>query len=284
MKKFGVIGFPLSHSLSPQMHNAAFRELAIEAVYEKYEIPAENFEVTMPLLKHAGYSGFNVTIPHKSRILTYMDEIDADAAAIGAMNTVVIRQERWIGFNTDIAGFISPLLEMNKTIGSVLVLGTGGAARAVIFALIKYIKPKKLTVAGRNTDKTGKICDHFYAAAGETVLVPAALNEVRDQTDRYHLIVNATPLGMYPDSEQTPLPGLKSLREKAIVYDLVYNPVKTRLLRDAEKSGNDVFILNGLEMLLQQAALSFRLWTKKEMPLATVRKSLLETLNDRNEK
>jgi shikimate dehydrogenase len=278
MKKFGVIGFPLSHSLSPQIHNTAFQALAIDAVYEKYEIAPADFDSAIRQFKRQEYGGFNVTIPHKSRILTYMDEIDTDAAAVGAMNTVVITRNRWCGFNTDIAGFLSPLLEMKRPIGRSLVLGTGGAARAVIFALMKYINPGQIVIAGRNAAKATILCNTFRKSNSEIELLPQLLADAASQTDKFDLIINTTPVGTNPDKDRTPLPGLIKLKKNAIVYDLVYNPSKSRLLQEAEKAGEGVTLINGLEMLLQQAARSFYLWTGKEMPLTPVRQSLLKAL------
>jgi len=278
MKKYGVIGYPLSHSLSPQMHNTAFQVLRMDAVYEKVEITPESFDGTIRRFKQDSYSGFNVTIPHKTRILDFMDEVDADAAAVGAMNTVVIGEGRWAGYNTDIAAFAAPLVKRKTEIKRVLVLGNGGAARAVIFALIKYIEPEHLTIAGRDLSKAVRLCDHFRPSAVQTILQAGEIAAVEPETCGYDLIVNTTPLGMTPQRAETPLPGLRKLKNNSIVYDLIYNPAKTRLLKEAEKKGKDVVIINGLEMLLQQAAHSFRLWTGQEMPLDPVRDSLLSAL------
>jgi shikimate dehydrogenase len=278
MKKFAVIGYPLSHSLSPQMHNTAFRVLNMDAHYEKLEIAPDSFDETIRRFKEDTYSGFNVTIPHKTRILDYMDEVDSDAAAVGAMNTVVIGDGHWTGYNTDIAGFTAPLAERKAEIKRVLILGNGGAARAVIYALIKYISADHISVAGRDLSKPAQLCEHFRPSALATLLQPLQFTAAEKETDGYDLIVNTTPLGMAPRITGTPLPGLKKLKKNSIVYDLIYNPAKTRLLMEAEKAGKDIVTINGLEMLLQQAAHSFRLWTGQEMPLAPVRQSLLTAL------
>jgi len=278
MKKFAVIGYPLSHSLSPQMHNTAFRVLNMDAHYEKLEIAPDSFDETIRRFKEDTYSGFNVTIPHKTRILDYMDAVDTDAARVGAMNTVVIGDGHWTGYNTDIAGFIAPLAERKAEIKRVLILGNGGAARAVIYALIKYISADYIAVAGRDLSKPAQLCEHFRPSAVDTLLQPLQFTAAEKETDGYDLIVNTTPLGMAPRTTGTPLPGLKKLKKSSIVYDLIYNPAKTRLLMEAEKAGKDIVTINGLEMLLQQAAHSFRLWTGQEMPLDPVRQALLSAL------
>ena len=154
MKQYGVIGYPLKHSLSPLIHNYAIQKLHIDASYQKLELQPEHFERSIAELKKSEISGFNVTIPFKELIIPFVDDIDADATALGAVNTIIVTGGRWQACNTDVAGFIAPLKVLNRTFTRCLVLGAGGAARAVIFALGHYSKPEEITIAARDKDKS----------------------------------------------------------------------------------------------------------------------------------
>ncbi len=275
MQKFGVIGYPLTHSLSPQIHNHAFQILKIDAVYEKIEISPESFNESINELKSGGYSGFNITIPYKLKIMSLLDEIDSDARTIGAVNTIVRKENKWIGYNTDVSGFLTPLLEFKNLLLNCLVLGTGGAARAVIFALARYLQPQSITIAGRNLEKAANLSTEFGSLFEMIHLDHRPLNGAESILSKFNLIINSTPLGTFPKIDQTPLLTIINLREQTIVYDLVYNPLETKLLKDARRAGKNIFLINGMEMLLQQAASAFKLWTNEEMPIANVRDYIL---------
>jgi shikimate dehydrogenase len=275
MKKFGVIGYPLTHSLSPQIHNYAFQNLHIDATYEKIEIFPADFDKSILRLKQSDLSGFNVTIPFKNQVIDLLDEVDHDATVVGAVNTVVAQGDRWLGYNTDIAGFIFPLRNTGRHFRKCLVLGTGGAARAVIYALGNYYVPGEIMIAGRDIKKAGDLCTHFRSYMNGTTLNHCAIDNVYERLQDFDLIVNVTPLGTFPAIESSVLPDLVNLKEGVVVYDLVYNPIKTKLLQDAEKAGKDVVLLNGMEMLLRQAAYSFKIWTGEEMPIDRVRNTII---------
>jgi shikimate dehydrogenase len=275
MKKFAVIGYPLTHSLSPQIHNFAFQNLHIDATYEKIEILPADFDKSILRLKQSDISGFNVTIPFKNQVIGLLDEVDQDAAVVGAVNTVVAHGNHWLGYNTDIAGFIFPLRNTGQHFRKCLVLGTGGAARAVIYALGRYYVPGEIMIAGRDIKKAEDLCAHFRSYINDTTLNHCSIDDVYLRLQDFDLIVNVTPLGTFPAVEGSVLPDLVNLRAGVVVYDLVYNPIKTRLLRDAEKTGKDVVILNGIEMLLRQAAYSFKIWTGEEMPIDRVRNNII---------
>ncbi len=276
MQKFGVIGYPLTHSLSPQIHNHAFKILKINAAYEKIEIPPESFNESISEIKSGGYGGFNITIPYKLKIMSFLDEIDSDAKIIGAVNTIVRKENKWVGYNTDVYGFIAPLLEFKNRLLNCLVLGTGGAARAVIFALARYLQPQSITIAGRNPEKAANLSTEFGSLFEMIHLGHRSLNGAESILSEFNLIINTTPLGTFPNIEQTPLPTIMNLTEQTIVYDLVYNPLETKLLKVAGRAGKNIFLINGMEMLLQQAASAFKLWTNEEMPIAQVREYILE--------
>jgi len=154
MQKFGVIGYPLAHSLSPQIHNFAFRKLKIDATYEKIEIDPKNFDESINHLRDCGYNGLNITIPYKLKIMSFLDEIDSDAKAVGAVNTIVKKRDKWIGYNTDVNGFLSPIIDLKDRITDCLVLGAGGAARAIVFTLAKYFEANVVTIAGRTMEES----------------------------------------------------------------------------------------------------------------------------------
>jgi shikimate dehydrogenase len=281
MQKFAVIGYPLTHTLSPQIHNYAFQKLKIDAIYEKIEISPENFKKEVLDLKNGEYSGLNVTIPHKLNIMSFLDEIDTDAESIGAVNTIVRKENKWIGHNTDVEGFLTPLLEFKDRLVNCLILGTGGAARAVIFALAKYIDPRSITIAGRNPEKSTNLCNEFGQHFDRIHLNHRPLVGTDSILPEFNLIVNTTPLGTFPDIEQSPLTKMMILSEQTIVYDLVYNPLETKFQKDAKTAGKEIVLINGMDMLIQQAASAFKLWTNQEMPVDEVHEYILNLKNMR---
>jgi shikimate dehydrogenase len=275
MQKFGVIGYPLTHSLSPDIHNYAFQKLKIDASYKKIEISQKNFKKEIRDLKSSGMNGLNITIPYKLKIISFLDQIDSDAQTIGAVNTIVKKDNRWIGYNTDVVGFLTPLLDFKNKVEKCLVLGTGGASRAVIYTLSKYFEPQVITVAGRNPEKSALLSSEFSSLFKNIRIDHRTLTDSKQILPDYNLIVNTTPLGMFPDVDQTPLPTMNMLTPKTIVYDLVYNPIRTKLLSDAVDAGKDIVVINGMEMLIQQAAGSFKLWTHQDMPVDEVREFII---------
>lgn len=275
--RLAVIGHPVAHSLSPRIHNAALRALGREPVYEAVDIPAGELEARFTRLLRDGFEGFNVTIPHKERIVPLLDRLDASALRVGAVNTVRVDHSEGrpvtIGYNTDIAGFVGPLAPHRDRLrgGSVLVWGAGGAARAVIAGVHEALDPAVITVAARRTEAALELARDLARAGGDRVVAvewPAPPHAV----DAHDLLVNTTPLGMHPHPEGTPAPDGLGLRRGQVVYDLVYRPRRTRLLADALAAGADP--IGGLPMLIGQAAVAFRLWTGVDMPLDAVHEAL----------
>jgi shikimate dehydrogenase len=275
MQKFGVIGYPLTHSLSPQIHNFAFRKLKIDAEYEKIEIEPKNFAEAVNHLKNHGYNGLNITIPYKLKIMSFLDEIDSDAKAIGAVNTILKKGDKWVGHNTDVNGFMSPIIDLKDRITDCLVLGTGGAARAVIFTMAKYFEPRIITIAGRSFEKSVSLSSEFGSLFEMVQFESTTLTDAESIINRFNIIVNSTPLGTFPNIDQTPLTNLSNLSKQTIVYDLVYNPLKTKFLKNAGSIGKEIILINGMDMLIQQAASAFKLWTNTEMPVDDVKKHIL---------
>ena len=276
LQKYGVIGFPLTHSLSPHIHNFVFKKLHIHATYDKIEIDPDHFAGSIEHIKSAGYSGLNITIPYKLKIMPFLDEIDNDAKIIGAVNTIKKKEQIWIGYNTDVHGFLAPIIDFKENINHCLVLGTGGASRAVIYTLAKYLEPKSITIAGRNPQKTTNLKAEFSSLFNLIQIKDHSFTELESILSEFNLIVNTTPLGTFPDVNRTPLPQLTYLPDHTIVYDLVYNPVESKLLKDAALAGEKIICINGMEMLIQQAAGSFNLWTGLNMPVNDVREHLFK--------
>jgi shikimate dehydrogenase len=270
----GLIGFPLAHSITPKIYGAVFPAMGIDATCEAWVTPPEALAETVARLRQPGYYGTNVTVPHKQTIMSLLDDIDPVAERIGAVNCVVARNGRLTGHNTDLYGFMRSLEEAGFTPKgtSVLLLGAGGAARAVAIGLADA-GVHRLVIAGRSRERTGSAMASMPlgdALTGEAVGFDddafAALCHDAD------LVVNCTPVGMVHTAEenQSPLP-VALIRQGAWIYDLVYNPPETVLLREAK--GRGAHVIPGLEMLIYQGAESIRLYTGREPPLDIMREA-----------
>lgn len=255
----GLMGWPVSHSFSPAMHNAAAAALGLNLVYVPLPTPPDRVAEAVRGLRALGFLGANVTIPHKQAVLPLLDEIDAGARATGAVNTIVVRDGQLRGANTDITGFSQDLQALGVPVAGrrALILGAGGSARAVAYAL--GMAGATVTVLARRPAQA-----HRLAADLAPFLPPAHTPRV-DSWDALaahaaaDLIVNTTPLGMNPHDDASPWPRALPLPPHAFVYDLVYNPPCTPLLHLAARAG--ISHANGLGMLLRQGAAAFTLWT-----------------------
>lgn len=258
--KLGIIGNPLSHSVSPIMQIEALKSVNLTGSYEKFEIQTNEIEKYLNFFIENNFTGFNVTIPHKIEIMKYLTEIDATALKIGAVNTVKINFDGSTkGYNTDIYGFIQGVNGKIQTIKNATVLGCGGAALAVVFGLEK-LGCKYVTVAVRNISKGEKFVSDLKNKTDMEFIVKdiSSLNIVED-TD---ILINATPLGMSGNNEnEIPigLNALKMAKKTMLIYDLIYNPSKTLLLEMAADMGFQ--FVNGLDMLVYQGAKAFEIWT-----------------------
>lgn len=254
---YGVVGYPIGHSLSPRMHNAAMKAAGRDAVYLPFEVESdlEGFvrDMIHPRTRRIDWNfrGLSVTIPHKLEVIKYLDEIDPLARRIGAVNTVVVESERLVGYNTDVTGAMKPLDAIFDVHGArVAVLGAGGAARAICFGLAE--RGAAMKIYGRDVQKLSLL-------AADLELPTAPLWSFTGVAD---VVINCTPVGMHGHSEdRSPVPRW-SLRGVKLVYDLVYNPIETELLKDAGQMG--CLTLGGGAMLAAQAAEQYRLWTGEE--------------------
>ncbi len=273
-----LLGDPVAHSLSPRIHNAAFRHQGVNMVYLAARVTRAHLPAAVAGLRALGAAGANVTTPHKEAVAAMMDTLSAEAEAVGAVNTIVCRSEagavRLHGDNTDVAGFLAPLHTFAGRLrgAPMTVLGAGGAARAVVYALLTTFAPARLTVAARDPAKAARLAEAFAAHDPSGALRAAAWDEAGAAVRTSRLLVNATPVGMHPLDTQTPWPRAADFGPGQIVYDLVYNPGTTRLLREAAARGATT--LGGLEMLIGQAAAAYRQWTRRPFPDAVVRAAL----------
>lgn len=274
-----LLGFPVAHSLSPLIHNAAFRAQGLNGRYAAAPVRPGDLPAAVEGIKALGIAGANVTIPHKSAVLPLVDALSPQAQAVGAVNTLVVRTSgaappALYGDNTDVAGFLQPLLPHAGVLqeAPMLIFGAGGAARAVAYALLTTFRPRRLTLAVRTPSKAEALARDLAAHDPAGALRVAPLQDAAPDVRGSVLLVNATPLGTTPDVRATPWPHADDFAEGQIAYDLVYNPEETRFLRDAAARGADV--LGGMEMLIGQAAASYVQWTGQKMPVEAVREAL----------
>jgi len=264
----GLIGHPIKHSFSPFIQNYALDVLNLDYVYLPFDVPVENLKNAVNSVLALGMKGLNVTLPHKEKIIKHLDELSEEASIIGAVNTVVNDHGKLMGYNTDAFGIIETLNPFkDKITGSkVSVIGAGGSARAVIYTLLRHFKPDEINVINRTQQRADTLVNDFsvkmrYDCFRTYELFPPDNVETLSSSK---LIVNATTIGMFPDVEDTVTDLDESFNEDQIIFDLIYNPTKTKLLQLAESQGAK--IVGGLKMLISQAAKSFELWTGVEMP------------------
>ncbi len=258
MIQLGLIGYPLGHSLSPKIHAAALKACGLDGVYSLFPIAPDDKQGLKDLLarvRSGEITGLNVTIPHKQNVIELMDELTSTAQAIGAVNTIYMRENKLIGDNTDAPGFLADLKRVSNSAFSLqpsaLILGAGGSARAVVYALCN--DGWNVTIAARRIEQAQQLTSSF----SNYQLPITTLSNFPLST--FHLLVNTTPLGMTPNTETSPLPENAVLSKGTFIYDLVYNPRETKLVRDARALGLNAS--TGLGMLVEQAALAFETWT-----------------------
>lgn len=266
-KLYGLLGKSLSHSISPALHNNAFRELGINAEYLMLESKDKDLEEYINSLKSLGFAGWNVTIPYKETIIPYLNGFSSLARASGAVNTVLNRRGRLTGYNTDVIGFQRQLEESGCNLKNkkAAVIGAGGAARAVIAALIQ-LNAAEITIINRTVENAEKLAGLFREENSKQNFDFCSLKEQEyaEPVKEADLVVDTTPVGMYSNNIKNKIViNPDYLHKEQLVIDLVYNPLKTKILKEAEKRGAQIG--NGLPTLIYQAEASFKLWTT-EMP------------------
>lgn len=278
-KLLGIIGDPVSHSMSPVMQNAAIAHLGLNYIYLPFPVKTENLSKVLDGFYNIGLIGFNVTIPHKQSVMPFLTEITENAKLIGAVNTVLRTENGWKGTNTDIDGFIAPLKQLNRDWSQIcpIILGNGGAARAVVVGCFELGSPE-IHVIGRNQNNL----DHFYQSWQNTpvqsVLKVHTWDKLLGLVSSSELIINTTPVGMHPDTNQSPitLHIIDNIKQNAIAYDLIYIPRTTLLLQQAQERG--AITIDGTEMLVQQGAAALQIWVNQTAPVEIMRTTLLRKL------
>jgi shikimate dehydrogenase len=245
------------------MHNYAFREQGLDYEYSLKEVPPDRLKDAVESLREPDVIGANVTIPHKKKITGYLDEVTPEAGNIGAVNTVFKKKETLIGTNTDASGGIRALKEVYEDLGRaiVLILGAGGASRALSYKLAPNVS--ELTILNRTGSKALDLAEYLTEKTGVQV-IGGGLEELEKRIKETDILINATPVGMNTNKQSSPVPS-EVLHSDLLVYDLVYNPVKTKLLKEAEKKGCKV--LSGVKMLVYQGALAYEIWTGRQPPV-----------------
>lgn len=274
----GVLGDPIGHTSSPAMHNAAIAAMGLDYAYVAFHVRPDALGSAIEGMRALQIAGLNVTVPHKQGVMAHLDEVSDEAVAIGAVNTVVNRQGRLVGYNTDAFGILESLKRdggLERLPAQVALLGAGGAARAILYALLEREEVEQILLLNRtrskaeslagDLDRNGRVC------VGE--MDSSAVAEV-------DLLINSTSVGMYPHEEGSPLADPSVLHANMLVADIVYKPLKTRLMKQAEAAGARA--INGLGMLAWQGARSFELWTGSAPPVDVMTAAALERVKDGN--
>ncbi len=270
-----LLGDPVSHSLSPRMHAAAFAACGLPWAYVAFRVRWEDLREAVAGLRALGFEGANLTIPHKVAALALVDEVDASARRCGAVNTLVFRGGRVVGHNTDVSGVRRALREEGLDLrgARAVVLGAGGAARAACAALGE-LGAERVVVLARRLPAAEAVCEFMGREFPATAFEPLPLEEetLRSALRGAHLLVNATPVGMHPDEEGCLVGSAEWLRPQLVVFDMVYNPARTRLVRLAEAAGARA--VGGLAMLVHQGAEAFELWTGRPAPVDAMKRAV----------
>jgi len=275
-KIYGVIGDPIDHTLSPLMFNAAFKQMDMDCVYVPFKVDKKSLGKAIDGMRSLNIAGLNVTIPHKINVMKLLDEVDGSARRMGAVNTIVNKAGKLEGFNTDGYGFLYALDRQRIEVKgrNVTVIGAGGASKAIVWVLAE--NGAAITILNRTLDKArelARLATHSPGPGIEALELNA--DNLARSIKKAEILVNTTSIGMSPDAGLSPLPA-ELLKGGMTVFDIVYNPLKTKLLSDAETAG--CRIVEGIHMLAGQAALSFEKWTGKKAPVELMTMTAMENL------
>ena len=279
----GIIGYPIGHSMSPVFQQAALDACGVDAQYVAYQVASDEVGEFVNGLRQPGIMGINVTVPHKEAVIPFLDEIDDWATEAGAVNTIVNRQGCLTGHNTDGYGFLRALQEgadFEPRSRRTLILGAGGAARGVVLALARE-SVGDLTIANRTPERAENLTQLARGRGITAQAIPLSGPDLAQASATAELIVNCTTIGMThgPGEDETPLPGA-AIPSTALVYDLVYNPLETRLLREAAQAGAKT--LGGIQMLVYQGAESFEMWLDRPAPVPVMLEAATQAMQSRS--
>ena len=272
----GIIGDPIEHTVSPAMHNAAFKNKGVDYLYLPFRVNRQELGKAIEGMRALNIRGLNVTIPHKVAAIQFLDELDHLADRIGAVNTIVNDNGVLTGYNTDATGFLQALLEkgIEPKGKKVVILGAGGASRAISFILAE--RGSSLVILNRTWDKA-KICADRISQIlrGEAMALKLDRENLAAALSQADILINATSVGMSPNINETPVTS-NLLKPGLVVFDIVYNPIKTRLQKEAEAAGATV--ISGLDMLVWQGALAFEKWTGQQAPVDLMKREVIKVL------
>lgn len=275
-----IIGYPIEHTMSPIMHNAALRELKLNCIYLAFNIHPDNLNLAVGGFKALNIMGINVTIPFKQKILKYLDEIEPIAQKIGAVNTIKNDEGYLIGKNTDAEGAMKALLDVGYSISGkkILLLGAGGAARALAYILAE--EANKIVIANRTEKRAIKLAKELKTIFSTNIEGKNNSRSVlKNESKKADILINTTSIGMHPNHQLSPIPA-EFLHEGLFVFDVIYNPLKTRLIKDASAKGCQT--LGGLDMLVNQGALAFEWWTNKKPNIGLMKNIVIEFLGKKS--
>jgi shikimate dehydrogenase len=276
VKICGIIGDPIEHTMSPAMHNAAFYKLGLDYVFVPFLVKKEGLRQAIDGVRGLNIRGLGVTIPHKVAVMQYLDQIDDLAQKIGAVNILVNDNGTLTGYNTDAGGFLRALLErgIEPKGKMVAILGAGGASRAISFVLAE--RGANLIILNRTWDKAIELADRVARSFGNKIeALPLDKENLTKALGRADIMMNCTNVGMHPHVSET-LVTANQLKSDMIVFDTVYNPIKTQLLKEAEKAGATT--ISGVEMLVWQGVLAFEMWTHHKAPVEVMREAVIKML------
>lgn len=278
----GVIGHPVSHSVSPQMHNAAFREQKMNCFYAAFAVHPADLGQAIAGMRALGIAGLNVTIPHKEAVMDHLDEVAPSARQVGAVNTIVNRKGKLIGYNTDGWGFISSLEEQGvRLVGRrAVILGAGGAARAIAVHLA-LAGVAGITITNRTPERAEELAALVRETVPEVAVEACGAGTIQERQALLGagLVVNCTPLGMHPEVHGTPLSDLALLPGDCVIYDTIYTPAETRLMAMAQQRGLQV--IGGLGMLVHQGACAWEYWFGRRGPIDIMHQAATDALEGR---
>ncbi len=277
----GVIGHPIKHSYSPFMHNLAFKLTDLDYIYLPFDLTSSNLKDALKGMVALGIKGVNVTIPHKEKVIPLLNDVSEGASIVGAVNTIVNENGKLNGYNTDVHGILESLKEYKKDLsGSVVtIIGAGGVARSVVFTLIRYFHIKKIHIINRTEERAIYIKTYFstkmlFERIATHSLIPHEISKILSKSN---LIINASSIGMFPKEDDSPTKISESFHSNQLVFDIVYNPIRTKFLSLAAREGATT--INGLKMFVEQGAHSFELWTGKQMPKTEIYDELKSQLD-----
>lgn len=268
----GLIGHPVEHSFSPPMHNAAFNALNMDWTYVAFDVEPSNLKSAIDGARSLNIKGLNVTIPHKIEVMKYLDEIDEVARLIGAVNTIDFRNMK--GYNTDGIGAVKAIEEVTSIKNkNVVVAGAGGASRAISFYIAKY-GAESITILNRNVDKASNLAKDINLIDDVRA---DSISQINDYVREADILIDTTPVGMHPNVDADAIVGADDMHEGLVVFDAVYNPNETALIKQAIKANAKP--VYGIKMLLYQGVESFKIWTGQNPPVDVMEDALRKTLN-----